>query len=130
MSNIAAGGFQNTYGGGTNDAFIVKFNSNGGRIWSSYYGGESDDPAWGVSTDDQGNVFITGTTSSNWNIAFGGHQNSFAGRGSYAYLVKFNSFGNRIWSTYFGGPGGEIGTSVITDNNGNVFININILGIL
>lgn len=122
VSNIAAGGFQNTYGGGSNDAFIVKFNSNGGRIWSSYYGGESDDPAWGVSTDNQGNIFITGTTNSNSNIAFGGHQNSLAGGGSDAYLVKFNSFGNRIWSTYFGGPGGEIGTSVVTDNNGNVFI--------
>ena len=33
------GAHQTTYGGGRNDAFLVKFNSSGVRQWGTYYGG-------------------------------------------------------------------------------------------
>ena len=39
-SNIASGGYQNTFGGGDEDLFLIKFNSSGARQWATYYGGE------------------------------------------------------------------------------------------
>ena len=39
---IAESGFQNTIGGSF-DAFLVKFDASGARIWGTYYGGELED---------------------------------------------------------------------------------------
>jgi len=49
-TNIATpGSYQSTYGGGTCDAFLVKFNVNTGqRLWGTYYGGTGSD--YGFST--------------------------------------------------------------------------------
>jgi len=120
-SNIGSGGYQNFYGFGPNDAFLVKFNVNGVRQWGTYYGGFSGDGGNSCATDALGNVYLTGFTNSLANIAFGGHQNSNGGNGD-AFLVKFNSAGVRQWATYYGDFGGESGTSCkIDDVTGDVY---------
>ncbi|NVK62990.1 MAG: SBBP repeat-containing protein, partial [Flavobacteriales bacterium] len=121
-SGIASGGFQNTYGGGTYDAFLVKFDASGNRIWATYYGGNNTDFANDIAIDDAGNVYLVGGTKSTSGIASGGFQNTHGG-GSYdGFLVKFDSAGNRIWSTYYGGTGWEEARSISTDTTGNVYI--------
>ncbi|RYZ24821.1 MAG: hypothetical protein EOP49_45470, partial [Sphingobacteriales bacterium] len=121
FTSIASGGYQNTYGGGT-DAFLVKFNSNGVRQWATYYGGTSFDGAYGSCVDNNGFVYIAGITSSGSNIAFNGHQNTYAGNQD-EFLVKFNSNGVRQWATYYGGTLSEFcGFGCITDNSGAVYI--------
>jgi hypothetical protein len=124
VSGIASGGFQNTYGGGNYDAFLVKFDASGNRLWATYYGGAGWEEAYGVATDTAGNVFLAGFTNSSGGIASGGFQNSYGG-GSYdSFLVKFNAAGNRLWATYYGGPGAEgyDGNSVCTDHSGNIYL--------
>ncbi|MCB0638721.1 MAG: SBBP repeat-containing protein, partial [Lewinella sp.] len=102
-NNISAGGHDNTYGGGYyNDAFLVKFDGNGVRLWATYYGGNQDDIGQAVCTDQTGNVYLAGYTESSSSIAAGGHQNT---KGPYtdAFLVKFDTDGVRLWGTYYGG---------------------------
>jgi len=108
-SVFAYNGFQNTNAslGGFNDAFIVKFDSLGNRLWASYYGGSAEDIAVDVVTDAQGNVYMTGyTTSTNFPTlnAGGGtyYQSTLLGNKD-AFIVKFNSNGTRLWATYYGG---------------------------
>jgi hypothetical protein len=122
-NNIASGGHQNSYGGGY-DAFLVKFNSSGVRQWATYYGGSGVVYLQGnsCSTDGNGNVYLAGVTSSASNIASGGHQNSFGGGGTDAFLVKFNSAGIRQWATYYGGSEYDYGNSCATDLSGNVYL--------
>lgn len=127
-SNIAFNGFQNTYGGGSDDAFLVKFDSTGNRIWATYYGGDQFDAATSIATDSNGYIYMAGYTTSTDNIASGGFQNSYGGGNSDVFLVKFDSTGNRIWATYYGGAGNEFSNggnrvcSVTTDCFGNIFL--------
>jgi len=126
-NNIASGGFQNSYaGGGLNgDAFLVKFDAAGNRLWATYYGGAAEELNSSVTADAAGNVFLVGTTLSTTNIASGGFQNTYGGGwGTYGdnFLVKFNAAGIRQWATYYGGVGDEGGGSVATDATGNVYL--------
>ena len=61
-SNIASAGFQNVYGGGSYDAFLVKFDASGNRLWATYYGGTGADYGHSVACDALGNVYLAGYT--------------------------------------------------------------------
>lgn len=106
------------------DAFLIKFDSAGTRIWSTYYGGFQHDQAHGVSVDNSDNVFLAGYT---YSISLIATDDSFdpdinASLASDVFLVKFNSSGVRIWSTYFGGLDTESGGSCSNDKFGNVYL--------
>jgi gliding motility-associated-like protein len=120
-----SGCHQSAFGGGGQDAFLAKFNSNGVRQWGTYYGGVgSTEYGLSCSMDAFGSVYITGTTSSTNNIATPGvHQNTLAGNSYNAFLAKFDSNGVRLWGTYYGGMGGgEIGRCCTSDAIGNVYL--------
>jgi len=122
-ATIASGGHQNIYGADAfGDAYLVKFNSSGVRMWGTYYGGEGEE--WGryCSIDASGNVYLAGKTNSYNSIVADGHQNTFGGGNSDAFLTKFNSLGVRLWGTYYGGEGDEYGYSCPVDNEGNVYL--------
>jgi gliding motility-associated-like protein len=89
-----------------NDAYLIKLNSNGIREWATYYGGEGNDYGCSITFDNLNNIYLSGVTNSNSNIAItNSHQPT---RGSNddnqdGFLVKFNENGVRQWATYYGG---------------------------
>ena len=123
-SGIATtGAHRTTYGGGLNDAFLVKFNSSGVRQWGTYYGGTGNDFGWSCATDTSGNIYLSGQTPSTSGIATtGAYQTTFGGATEDAFLVKFNSSGVRQWGTYYGGTGQDYGLSCATDTSGNIYL--------
>lgn len=127
----SAGAHQQGYGGGFADAFLVKFDSVGTRLWGTFYGGNDDEDGRSCATDASGNVYMTGST---YNIpgsviaTTGSHQENFGGGSLDAYLVKFNSSGVREWGTYYGGFNYDYGYSCATDASGNVFLSGNTNG--
>ncbi|MEO7080724.1 MAG: SBBP repeat-containing protein, partial [Flavobacteriales bacterium] len=107
--------------GGFKDAFLVKFNAGGVRQWGTFYGGPDSEEGGSCATDGDGNVYMTGSTTSLSAIASGGHQNTNGGSTD-AFLVKFNGNGIRQWATYYGGPYGDNGSVCTVDGGGNVYI--------
>jgi len=106
---------------GSLDAFVVKFNSSGIRTWATFLGGSDYDEGYGIALDGSGNLFITGyTKSTNFPVLLG-FQMSLAGNRD-AFIAKFNSSGNRLWITYFGGISGEEGNGIAIDKADNVLI--------
>lgn len=120
---FTSGGFQNTYGGGNNDAFLVKFDSNGNRLWATYYGGSGDDQGYAVTTDSNGDVYIAGFTNSPANIATAGSHDATYGGGTYdGFIAKFNASGARQWGTYYGASNSAYPQSLAVDPNGDIYV--------
>lgn len=120
-SEISQLGFQNTIGG-LLDAYIVKFNNTGSRLWATYFGGLKDDYALAVTTDATKNVYICGDTYSTNAISFNAFQPLFGGGTSDGFLMRLNGLGQRSWSTYYGGSGRESATSCVLDGKGNLYL--------
>jgi len=112
--SLHAGG-PTSFGSGSFDAYLVKFNSSGVRQWATYYGGSGNDFGFSCATDASGNVFMIGITSSTSGIATAGAHETAVNNG---FLVKFNSSGVRQWGTYFGGNVKHC----TTDASGNIYI--------
>lgn len=107
---------------GTIDAFIAKFDDNGLRIWSTYFGGEGDDFGNGIDTDFDGFLFVTGSTvNSNSGIAGSGSFQSSSNGMSDAFVLKLDTLGFPMWSTYFGGSDADFGQA-ISEEVGSIFV--------
>ncbi len=125
-NNISTiGAHQDTIGIGyfNLDGFLAKFDSKCKRLWATYYGGtDSYDSFTSATTDNSGNIYLSGWTGSENNISTtGAHQETFGGNED-GFLVKFDINGVRHWGTYYGGSDEDICNSVVTDKRGNVYI--------
>ena len=97
--------YQQNYGGGDYDGFIVKFNPQGTIVWGTFFGGFNSDRIEAIDFDNNDNLYIIGETLSNSNIATtGSFQENLIGGGD-NFISKFSSSGAIVWSTYFGGSG-------------------------
>lgn len=121
-SGIASSVAYQTAAGGGNDAFLAKFNSAGVRQWATYYGGSGSDIPFQHTNDIYGNIYLTGFTASTSGIASSGAYLSTAAGADDGFLVKFNSSGQRIWGTYFGGSLLDRSFGVVCDDSTHVFM--------
>jgi hypothetical protein len=90
--------------------------------WSTFYGGFGEDAVNGIDVDTDGNIYITGYTSSSNAMAHLGYHNSYQGGFFDAYVAKLSPAGNRIWGTYFGGNKGDYGTELVIDKNNKIYV--------
>ena len=116
---------QTIYGGSIEDAYILKFNRNGVRLWATYYGGNGEDRGLNLCTDNSGNIFVTGYTSGVsfplQTLAGAYNQNSLGGQND-VFILKFNSSGLRLWATYYGGSGSDYGNDICMDSSNNLYV--------
>jgi hypothetical protein len=112
------------------DAFLAKYDLNGGFQWVRTWGGSQYDDGPGVAVDDAGSLYVAGMYGSQ-DINFD-PAGSAAGLGHPAsddssmlmdvFLVKFDGSGAFQWVRTWGGPGTEeSGACVSTDHAGGVY---------
>ncbi len=94
--------------------------------WSTFLGGSKEDAANDITSDDNGNIYVTGYTGSiNFPVTSGAFQTLLGGGfGSWdAFVVKFNSNYHNEWLTYYGGDQYERGFGIAHDPiNNKVYI--------
>ncbi|MEO6301674.1 MAG: SBBP repeat-containing protein, partial [Bacteroidia bacterium] len=118
---VNASSFQQTFGGNT-DAFVAKFSATGILKWCTYYGGLGSEDIHVLTTDAFGSVFGTGGSSSfNLSTSPGCIQPS-KDNGMDCYIIKFDSLGNRIFSSYLGGNAIDDAWGLATDGAGNLYM--------
>ena len=72
------GAFIESLQGGT-DAFLVKFDDDGNRVWATYFGAIGNDYGNGLSHGRYGDVYICGETNSNRNLVYRPYQSTYGG---------------------------------------------------
>lgn len=114
---------------GFTDAFVLKLNANGNFVWAQRMGSTSTDLSRAITLDASGNVLSTGE--------FQGTADFDPGAGSYTltsagvrdiYVSKLNPSGNFVWATQIGSTANDIGYSLKTDANNNVYVTGTFIG--
>lgn len=108
---------------GTNDFFLVKYDSLGNTIWAKNAVGTGNDFGTSAACDQDGNIYVTGYYRS-VTLTFGTYTlvNGMGGGNFNLFIAKYDSSGNVIWAKGAGNQGANYGFGVSTDNSGNVYL--------
>ncbi|MEI1278547.1 SBBP repeat-containing protein [Leptospira venezuelensis] len=101
---------------GSQDLFIVKYDSNGNKQWTRLLGiVNKQTRAQGITSDSLGNIYITGYTS--------GNLDGQTKTGSYdLFVIKYDSNGNKMWTRLLGASGATTySRHIVSDSSGNVY---------
>ena len=100
---------------GSADAFLRKYDRAGARAWTRQFGSIEWDDAFGVAVDGEGNVYVAGHADA----ALPGQTSA----GSIdAYLRKYDTAGEELWTRQFGSREVDQAFSVAVDVEGNVYV--------
>lgn len=128
------GAVDTSFSGGNFDAVVSKFSADGTQLlWSSFLGGNGLDQPHSLESDEQGNLYVMGSTgSSNFPTTSNAYDTTFAGgpaatieyynflNGADLFVTKFNPAGTGLLgSTYLGGPGNDGVNGAIPYNYGD-----------
>ncbi|NEQ37736.1 MAG: hypothetical protein F6K40_16280 [Okeania sp. SIO3I5] len=95
--------------------------------FSDLLGGSNFEEGTGITIDNQGNTYITGSTNSlDFPITSNAVQNSFGGGDEFglgdAFVAKYSPDGTLIYATYIGGSGDDFGTDIAVDITGDIYV--------
>ncbi len=106
--------------GGAEDVFITKLTTAGALVYSTYFGGTSNDEGWSIAVDTTGAAYITGNTAGTIPV-LNAFQPSIAGPVN-AFVAKLNAAGALSYSTYLGGSGSAQARGIAVDSAGAAYI--------
>lgn len=100
-------GMTNSLGNGNYDAYLVRTDVKGNKLWEKTYGGFDWDMAYDVEITSDGGFMVVGETHS-------------LGKGDAdAYLIRTDKDGNVVWEKTLGGKKKDIAHALIKTRDGN-----------
>ncbi len=125
--------FQTAFGGGKKcsrlgiscpqDAFVMKLDSSGALVCSTYLGGREGDTGWDIAVDGTGDIYVTGRTNSRNFPLQSPFQGSLGGGAGDAFVAKLNAeCSGLVYSSYLGGAGNESGQGIAVDHAGSAYV--------
>jgi len=105
------------------DVFVQKTNAAGELVWAVSVGSAMFDYGTGITTDGQGNVYITGYFDETADFDPGAGEALLTSQGGGdIFILKLDSDGQFIWAKSIGGADYEESTSIGVDELGNVYV--------
>jgi len=115
VTGQTAGGLDGNTNSGSDDLFLVKYNSSGTKQWTRQLGTSSTDTGYDVTVDSSDNIYITGST-------FGGLDGNTHSVSNDIFLVKYNSSGIKQWTRQLGTSSEDRGRGVAVDASDNIYV--------
>lgn len=108
--NIYMTGYTMSFGAGSEDCCLVKYDSAGTELWSRTWGGTSLDFGRAAYVDSLDNIYVTGES-----LSFGA--------ASYdTFLTKYSSAGVSQWNKSWGTVGVDSGRDIVIDDTDSIFV--------
>ena len=117
---IYVAGYTNTQG--LLDLEVIKLDTVGNILQTTYFGGSSSDILEGFIIDNFGNLVLSGKTVSSDFPCLGNSFQSLPPGPMDACLLKVNRNLNVLWSTYFGGASYDDSHTLTVDILGDIYI--------
>jgi hypothetical protein len=115
--------FQSFFAGGLGEAFLTKLGPTGTPVFSTFLGGNGNDQAYDVGRDDDGNIVLTGFTTSQNFPTHKALSANYRGGTDDIFITKFNESGSAlVFSTYFGGTGSDNGVRLALDKDKKIYV--------
>lgn len=89
---------------------VLKYDTTGNLLWQKTWGGDNVDFGFGISADENENVYVTGWTE------------SFGAGGRDVIILKYNSLGDLLWQKIWGGDDWDCGEAITVDASGNIYV--------
>jgi hypothetical protein len=115
VAGYAKGDLNGEVAAGSEDPFLMKFDSSGTPIWTKLWGASTHDYAYGVTVDGSGNIYVVGKTYGDWD----GQTSS---GGTDAFISKFDGSGTRQWTRFEGDSGDDGARAAAVDGSGNIYV--------
>jgi hypothetical protein len=104
---------------GSDDIFLVKYNSNGDVIWAKQTGGQGNEHARAMIMDGLGNIYVAGEFDFSFTFA----KNKIEKGGDWdIFVLKFHDDGGMVGGTMISGPGFKKATGLAIDKAGNTYL--------
>ncbi len=110
--------------GAQQSAFIAKYDTDGAFLWGGSVGGDGMDTGHDVTTDLQGNHYLSGHFNGQADLDPGPNSLMVQSLGLIdAFIIKLDSAGGLLWAKTIGDVyGNDIAYHTVTDYEGNLFI--------
>jgi hypothetical protein len=104
------------------DAFILKLDAAGNFVWAQKISGTGAEVIKGISLDNSGNIYSTGSFSgtTDFNPGAGTFNLTSVVASTDAFILELDVAGNFVWAKQLGGNGFDEGAAIVVDNSGNI----------
>ncbi|NMH29266.1 DUF7948 domain-containing protein [Flavobacterium silvaticum] len=99
------------------DGFVARFDANGNRFWSTYFPERITE----LEHNGSGDIFFVGQTELTNGISTPDTYQEVSGGMKDHFIQKFNSDGQHIWGTYYGGEEDDTGSRIAFDRASDTF---------
>ena len=108
---------------GSEDIYLSRLNTDGKLLWAKRMGGKEADRGNQLTTDQMGNIYLTGNFKDMAEFESGVPNSKLTSAGfGDAFVAKLNRDGQLIWVKQIGGNLDDIGKSISIDQSGNILI--------
>jgi hypothetical protein len=107
---------------GSYDCYIAKFDAMGDLEYSTFFGGSAIDSGRAIDVDSEGNIYVTGVTSSDDFPVYDAYQEEHGGNND-GFILILNANGDEIiFASYLGGALEDYLYDISVDNEQNCYL--------
>ena len=100
------------------DGFVAKLDPSGNLVWNTFLGGFSTDSLQAITVDQAGNIYVIGYSLDTWGNPLRPPSGDVSD-----FIAKLDVSGNLLWHTFIGPKGNYVGSGIVADQAGNIYVN-------